>query len=1225
MLSLAVAAALLTPDAQAAGKTWYVDDDYAQCPDANFSTIQQAINNATDDDVIIVCDGTYYESINITKPLTIRSVNGPGVTFIDGGGADTAVGVNASGVTFGGDGQGFNVSNASIGISMHTGASGVGDVDMSGISIVGNVIHGCWSDGIQVDNEGNNTDIYGITLLNNTVYNCEWGMFIDNDEAGDVRDNTIEGNVVYDCDFGIQFENSENSGHVYGNDVLGNTVYDCYEGIIFDNDESNGSIYDNEVLGNTVYDCGGSGISFENHGEGDTDDNTVADNEVWDCWSGIEFHADHQYNGSISGSTVFNNTVHHCVWGIFLYEEQWGDGSGDISGNTVEGNTVHNCSDAGVALMSWAAPSVVNNSVLNNTVYGCYDDEPSEMEDFSAGILLFSGFSGNVSGNTIEGNEVYDSWTGIYGWSLYCGNLSDNTIAGNTVHHTIWGIALNASRCLGGSPFTGTGMGSLAAEASGDEGRHRLPAMGGMGFPSVARGDGIDGWSAAGDEGIVGEEFGRPPWLPFDIGVYDNAIAGNEVYDYAAFGIGLLAVEDGLSYGNTVEGNTVYNASEEFESPSGIALGTMGGLMTNTTVAHNTVYDGYLGIGLMNLGPGGIGYSTVEGNRVWWHEVCIGLINEGGALITEIDVRDNVLYNRSFANASGGWQSGDGMGLIGCGNISVHNNSMAYSFDMGLWIEDSWNVSVTSNRIFNNSEGIYLDSVDDVWILRNDILNNSGGPLTGIYIANSSPNSWDIEIHCNNIVGNGDGVYNADDWDAVCATYNWWGDPDGPDGDGPGGGDAVFDAEYAPWLTAPVTTDLSGLALNATAVPAVVSVYDWEDLFGDMEQNIYTLGPSYTDIIVEVDCNLSEGICGLCDATVNLSSLLLQILPAGFEEDYVSGWSGEGQDIWDEWMDDLSAVEMDFEDHSNGVTLCFVDYELWLEYLFFWDEEHSIGDIALEIYFTEEYPDGYERLMALIFGELRLGQVQVPVDLWPCGGEPVTVYVPLTVADFQLPLDEGWNLRSAPLKLDSDWDTIGDVYAMGDGLNGLEAFITWDSEAGMWVEPGPAAALNPWYAYYIKMTERDQMGFIVDRAGPPPLTDKRQLHVGWNLVGMVPDFTYDNDSMPEAHPFPAMDPWQALITAGGNWSQAICTPEDLWYMENFSYRWTELDKPWYEKYFYQDMFTVYPNGSGSWSEPPFVSPGGGFWVYMDNAAMLEAIRYTPLPWELCLEEPEPEP
>lgn len=1159
LLSLALAVMLLTPDAQAAGVTWYVDDDYVECPDANFSTIQQAINNASDYDVIIVCDGTYSESININKSLVIRSQNGPGVTLIDGGEADRAVSVNASGVTFGGDGQGFYLGDAGVGIAMYTGSHGVGDVNMSGISIVGNVVQDCGA-GILIANVGDNTDIYGITLLNNTVYNC--------DEVG---------------------------------------------------------------------------IRFGGDGDGDVYDNTVAHNVVNDSWYCIDFYLESFGNGSISDNTVFNNTVHHCIWGIDLWEEGFG-GGGDISGNTVEGNTVHDCYDAGVSLISWGVPTVVNNTVVNNTVYGCYDGEPSEIEDFSAGIFLFSGF-GNVSGNTIEGNEVYDSWNGIYGWSLGCGNLSGNTIAGNTVNHTIWGITLNASMCLGGDPFAGAGSATVAVEASGDDGRHRLPSTGGMGFPSVSRDDGIDEWSANGEEGIVGEEFGQPPFLPFDLGVYDNTIAGNEVYDYGVFGIGLLAFK-GLSYGNTVEGNTVYNAGDEFEWTSGIALATMYGLLFNTTVADNTVYEGLWGIGLFNLGPSIIAYSTIEGNRVWCHDICIELNNSMGMIVTDIDVRDNVLYNRSLAEESGEPQSWEGIGMLGCGNISVHNNSIAYSGETGLNITDSWNVSVTSNRIFNNSEGIYIreliEEIDlpdcNIRIIRNDILNNGGGGSTGIYIDDGEPSdAGEIRINCNNIVGNsGYGIYN-DDETPFWADCNWWGDPSGPFGTGPfpttynGSGDNVSYMYSWPWLDVPVSLNTSARVLNATAVPSMVSIYDWEHLFGDMEQEIYTLGPSYTDIIVEVDCCNQAGvlvcaaICGYWNATVNLSDLLLQVLPAGFVEDYVAEWSEEGQDIWGEWLDNLSAVEMDFEYHSNGETLCLVDYELWLEGLFLWNESYSEGGIALEEYFDVEYdPDGYEELLDLIFEELRLGQVQVPVELQPYGGVPVTVYVPLTVVDFQLPLDEGWNLRSAPLKLDSNWDTIGDVYVMGDGLNGLEAFITWDSESGMWVEPGPMAALKPWYAYYIKMAERDQMGLIVDRAGPPPLTDKRQLHAGWNLVGVVPDFRDINESLPEAHPFPAMDPWEALSSVGGNWSQAVGMEEFLNYTENFSYRWIELEeKDPYDKYFWQEIFTAYPNGSHLAWGPPFVSPGGGFWVYMDNAAMLEAIRYTPLPWGLCLEEPEP--
>jgi hypothetical protein len=424
----------------------------------------------------------------------------------------------------------------------------------------------------------------------------------------------------------------------------------------------------------------------------------------------------------------------------------------------------------------------------------------------------------------------------------------------------------------------------------------------------------------------------------------------------------------------------------------------------------------------------------------------------------------------------------------------------------------------------------------------------------------------------------------------------------------------VWDADYVPWLNGSIGTSVAGLALNATAVPAMVSVYDWYDLFGDAPNEIYTLGPSYTDIIVEMDCNMSP--CSLCWASVNLSALLLAILPAGFQGDYVADWSGEGQMYWEWWMDNLSNTSMPYYDvGSNGDEICFADYDLWLESLFFWNESYSVGNFSLEIFFVNEYPDGWDRLMELIFEELRLGQVQVPVDLWPCMGPPETVYVPLGVVDFQLPLDRGWNLRSAPLKLDSNWDTIGDVYAMGDGLNGLEAFVIWDTQAGMWVEPGPEAVLEPLYAYYIKMTERDQMGFVVDRAGPPLPVD-RQLYAGWNLVGMVPDFLYHNASLPDAYPFPAMDPWYVLRTVDGNWEQAINMPEFLDYTEYFYYRWIELEKPSYEKYFWQEPFTAYPDGSGSWEGPPFVSPGGGFWVFMDSDDLLAGSSYTPLPWWL---------
>jgi len=48
----------------------------ATCPDAQFSTIQAAVNSASPGAVIQICVGTYPEQVTITKPLSLRGANG---------------------------------------------------------------------------------------------------------------------------------------------------------------------------------------------------------------------------------------------------------------------------------------------------------------------------------------------------------------------------------------------------------------------------------------------------------------------------------------------------------------------------------------------------------------------------------------------------------------------------------------------------------------------------------------------------------------------------------------------------------------------------------------------------------------------------------------------------------------------------------------------------------------------------------------------------------------------------------------------------------------------------------------------------------------------------------------------------------------------------------------------------------------------------------------------
>jgi len=50
------------------GKTWYVDDDKVDCPEADFSTIQDAMDASNFGDIIIVCPGNYHEIDPIIEP-----------------------------------------------------------------------------------------------------------------------------------------------------------------------------------------------------------------------------------------------------------------------------------------------------------------------------------------------------------------------------------------------------------------------------------------------------------------------------------------------------------------------------------------------------------------------------------------------------------------------------------------------------------------------------------------------------------------------------------------------------------------------------------------------------------------------------------------------------------------------------------------------------------------------------------------------------------------------------------------------------------------------------------------------------------------------------------------------------------------------------------------------------------------------------------------------------
>jgi len=62
--------------------TRHVDNDFKDYPDANFSSIQDAVNFSSNGDIIIVHNGTYVENVNVNKSITIKSDCGAEDTIV---------------------------------------------------------------------------------------------------------------------------------------------------------------------------------------------------------------------------------------------------------------------------------------------------------------------------------------------------------------------------------------------------------------------------------------------------------------------------------------------------------------------------------------------------------------------------------------------------------------------------------------------------------------------------------------------------------------------------------------------------------------------------------------------------------------------------------------------------------------------------------------------------------------------------------------------------------------------------------------------------------------------------------------------------------------------------------------------------------------------------------------------------------------------------------------
>ena len=333
--------------APAIAATLVVDNDFADCPQADFNSIQAAVLAAQPGDKILVCPGVYTESpppsaeaVLITKnDLQIEAQAAPGEVVLQGTGPeDQRVGfrlLSTSGVVL----QGFTVLQFRIGIVVETGSA---NTVRKNVTTANQIV------GIEVFNSNANVVEHNISSANAGI-RFPGGVFVAGSQS---TGNIIRHNEAFDNDSGIGVITAGPGNVFFGNRSYANRN----AGIL--NVGSKGTVYEN----NHVFENAQVGILI---GASTSTGVTARNNRSEKNTEGIRLQ-NGAANNLVEKNEIFKNTrdgillQNNVDANSFLLNHIRESGRDGIrvdttsDGNTIEGNVIresgeHDAHDDGAA------------------------------------------------------------------------------------------------------------------------------------------------------------------------------------------------------------------------------------------------------------------------------------------------------------------------------------------------------------------------------------------------------------------------------------------------------------------------------------------------------------------------------------------------------------------------------------------------------------------------------------------------------------------------------------------------------------------------------------------------------------------------------------------------------------------------------------------------------------------------------------------------------------
>jgi hypothetical protein len=242
------------------------------CPTAAFSSIQAAVESTSNRGTVVICRGTYQESVTVDHRVTLSGQHG---AVIDATGQPYGVGIAASGSTV----SGLTVENASDASDgspddgiITAGFIGGTPVAADHLTIIHNTTEGNLGAGIDV-NSSSNTVAADNTSIGNGI-----GINISDDLNLPASHDKILGNIADGNPGGCGIVLAEHSGSgIFANLISGNEANDnglgspsapdasAGSGIILAGAAATGGVYDNTVDGNTFDGNGHGGVALHAH------------------------------------------------------------------------------------------------------------------------------------------------------------------------------------------------------------------------------------------------------------------------------------------------------------------------------------------------------------------------------------------------------------------------------------------------------------------------------------------------------------------------------------------------------------------------------------------------------------------------------------------------------------------------------------------------------------------------------------------------------------------------------------------------------------------------------------------------------------------------------------------------------------------------------------------------------------------------------------------------